>query len=279
MGKKGKERKVAEYYHRGVVCHLIGFDLALPLDIEMIRPGEDEVGAAKRLLDRVFREYPRFFDAVVGDAIYLEGPFVRFCQEHGKHVIAVLKENNPALLADARGVFDDEPPQVVFDGRRDIEYWDAEDFTSSSGIDTPLRVLHTLEHETKRERIAGKWKTKTEVHTWWWATTIPQAIMPARQVWQAGHARWEIENRIFNALVTYWSLNHCFHHKPTAILNFILTLFIAFVLVQTFYHRNLKPPQRQRFTLIAIASEIYLGLIARTGWRAPWFDKLLRSPP
>ena len=68
VGKKEKKRKVTEYYHRGVVCHLIGFDLALPLDVEMIRPGEDEVGAAKRLLERVFRDYARFFDAVVGDA-------------------------------------------------------------------------------------------------------------------------------------------------------------------------------------------------------------------
>jgi hypothetical protein len=31
-----KGEKVVEYYHRGVVCHLMGFDLALPLDVEMI---------------------------------------------------------------------------------------------------------------------------------------------------------------------------------------------------------------------------------------------------
>lgn len=279
MGKKGEERKVTEYYHRGVVCHLIGFDLALPLDIEMIRPGEDEVGAAKRLLERVFREYARFFDAVVGDAAYLEGPFFRFCQDHGKHVIAVLKDNNPALLADARGIFRDETPRVTHEGRRTIEYWDAEGFTSSSGIDMPLRVLHTQETETVRERIAGKWKEKTEIHTWWWATTIPQATMPSRQLWQAGHKRWAIENELFNTLVTHWRLNHCFRHESAAILNFILTLFIAFVLVQAFYRRNLKAPLRRRFTLIAIASQIYLGLMTLGAWRAPWLVDRLRSPP
>jgi len=44
---RGKE--VIEYYHRIVVCHLVGFDLALPLDLEPILPGEGEVIAAKRL--------------------------------------------------------------------------------------------------------------------------------------------------------------------------------------------------------------------------------------
>ena len=56
---KGEE--VIEYYHRVVACHLIGFDLALPLDLEPILPGEGEVIAGKRLLERVFKNYSKFF--------------------------------------------------------------------------------------------------------------------------------------------------------------------------------------------------------------------------
>ena len=74
-----------------MVCHLIGFDIAVPLDVEMLRPGEGEIIAAKRLLDRVLLDYGRFFDAVVGDALYLEAPFFNFCIEHGKHMVAVIK--------------------------------------------------------------------------------------------------------------------------------------------------------------------------------------------
>ena len=271
--------EVTEYYHRGVVCHLIGFDIAVPLDVEMIRPGEGEVPAARRLLERVFRDYPRFFDAIVADAIYLQGPFFDFCLSHGKHVVAVLKGNNPALLEDAKGLFQNEAPRTARDGKRTIEYWDAEGFTSASGIDAPVRVVHTLETETKRERIAGKWEEKTAIATWWWATTIPQEIMPARQVWQAGHGRWGIENELFNTLVTYWSLNHCFHHNPAAIENFILTLLIAFVLIQSFYLRNLKAPLRARLSLIAIASQLYLGLATLAPWRAPWLGPVAGLPP
>jgi len=52
--------------------------MAVPLDIELIRPGEGEVIAAKRLLERVLQRYGRFFDAVIGDALYLEAPLLPF---------------------------------------------------------------------------------------------------------------------------------------------------------------------------------------------------------
>ena len=76
---------VTEYYHQGVVCQLIGQELALALDVELLQPGEGEETAAKRLLERVFVHYPRYFDIVVGDALYFDAPFINFCLEHGKH--------------------------------------------------------------------------------------------------------------------------------------------------------------------------------------------------
>lgn len=260
---KVKDEEVIEYYHQGVVCHLIGFDLALPLDVEMIRPGEGEVVAARRLLERVFAAYGRFFDAVVGDAIYLEGPLFDFCRDHGKDVVAVLKENNPALLADARAIFAMQTPVVVHEGRRTIQVWDTEGFRSSETIAVPLRVLHTEETETKRERIAGQWVTTTKTSRWFWATTLSQRRCPSTVLRQAGHGRWDIENDNFNTLRRDGALNHCFKHDAVAIVNFLLTLFIAFVLVQAFYFRNLKAPVRRIFsTLIAITDELHAELAA-----------------
>jgi hypothetical protein len=51
---------VIEYYHRGVICHLIGFDMAVSLDVEMLQPGEGEIVATKRLLERVLDDCGRF---------------------------------------------------------------------------------------------------------------------------------------------------------------------------------------------------------------------------
>lgn len=270
--------KVIEYYHRGVACHLIGFDLAVPMDVELLRPGEGEVPAAMRLLERVLSNYPRAFHAVAADGLYLEAPFVNFCLEHKKHVLTTLKGDRRLLLQDAQGLFSDMEPGLWERTRQSVRFWDAEGFTSCEGIDTPLRVLHTEETVQKRRRIAGEWIETEEHHSWWWATTLPMELLSSRQLWQAGHARWDIENDHFNTLVTHWHLNHCFKHHPIAIVNFILTLFIAFVLVQSFYLRNLKPPVRKRFTLIGIARQLYAGLAA-ADVRALWLSPRRRKPP
>jgi hypothetical protein len=103
-------------------------------------------------------------------------------------------------------------------------------------------------------------------------TTLPAARLSTRLLWQIGHARWEVENDLFHTLATYWSLDHCFRHEPTAILNFTLTLFIAFVLLQSFYLGNLKPERRAHLTFIAIAQELLcaLAIMERS---APWLRR------
>jgi hypothetical protein len=264
-----KGERIIEYYHRVVACHVIGLDLPLPLDTEPILPGEGEVIAAKRLLARVMRNYPRFFDGVVVDGLYLEAPFFNFCLNHNKHVIAVLKSERRALMQDAAGLFRSMEPQILKEERREAQIWDTEGFNTFEGVDVPIRVLHAEEKEVKRHRIAQKWVWKTEEHDWWWASTLPISSAPTRLLWQAAHGRWDIENDLFDDMVTHWSMNHCYKHDANAIIAFLLTLFVAFVLVKAFYHRNLKPQLRARFSVIAIADEIHVG-IAAENFRAPW---------
>ncbi len=160
--------------------------------------------------------------------------------------------------------------------RRTVLLWEDEGF-SCEGSQTTLRVLYAQEGGEKRRRVAEGWIETVETHRWWWATTIPAELMPARQLWQAAHRRWDIENDLFNTLSTHWSLDHCFRHHPTAILNFILTLFITYVLLQSFYHRNLNPQRRVHFTLIGIAAQLYLGF-ADSG-PAPSVAHDPRAPP
>jgi len=264
---KGEE--VTEYFHRGVVFHLVGFPMAMPLDVEMIRPGEGEVIAGKRLLERVIRHYGRFFDVVLADALYMEAPFYNFCLQHHKHVITVFKGEQRVLFQDAQGVFSLMKPKIWKEGRCRIRAWDAEGFTTAEGIEVPLRVLHTEETVTQRHRQNHQWIEKTEVHPWWWVTTLPMSRLSTRLLWYIAHRRWEIENDLFHTLVTYWSLDHCFKHQPTAILNFVLTLFIAFVLLQSFYYGNLKTQRRLHLTLIGLATELHLGVVIMQ-IPAPW---------
>jgi len=251
--------EVTEYYHRVVACHLVGFALPLPLDVELILPGEGEVSAAKRLLERVFCRYPRFFDVVVADALYMEAPFIDFCSVHKKHVITVLKEDRLILMQDAKGIFKTIEPEIFTEANETVRVWDAEGFTTA-GTDKPLRVVYAQEAETKRKRIGGKWVETVNKHEWCWASTIPQAELSVRQLWKAGHQRWDIENDLFNVLVNHWHMDHCYKHEPNAIIAFLLTLFIGFIFVQSFYHLNLKNSMRSQFTIISITRQLYSSL-------------------
>ena len=108
-------QEVMEYYHQGVVCHLIGQSIALVLDVELLRPGEGEETAAKRLLQRVFAHYPRFLDIVVGDALYFDAPFINFCLDRHKQVIVTAKGDRRLLLQDAQGLFSQQSPGCWID--------------------------------------------------------------------------------------------------------------------------------------------------------------------
>ena len=236
-----------------------------------MRPGEGEVVAAKRLLERAITRYGRFFDVVVGDALYMEAPFFTFCLEHKKDVLAVLKGGR-ALLADAKGVFSLAKPKAWTEGCVRVRAWDQEGFTTAEGIEGSLRVLHTEEDVSIRERQHNRWVEKRGLHHWWWATTLPVARVSTRMLWRMAHRRWDIENDLFNTLVTHWSLDHCFKHEPTAIVTFVLTLFIAFVLLQSFYWGNLKRERRVHLSLIGLAMELSIGIVTmatRASWIPP----------
>jgi hypothetical protein len=266
------DREVIEYYHRGVVCHLAGQELALPFDVEMLRPGEGEEAAAKRLLERVFANYGRFLDVVIGDALYFDAPFINFCLDHHKHALVVIKGDQRLLLQDAQQVFGQQTPGEWSQGRRTVQYWDVEGFTSCEGVKEPLRVLHTEETTRHREQMTGK---EVEDHSsWYWATTLSKNQLDTYRFWRAGHARWDIENDCFNTLSAHLALDHCFRHEPTAIVNFVLTCFIAYVLLQCFWRGNLKPQfQKSIGSFIGMIEELYRGL--GSGCRAPW----LARPP
>lgn len=262
-----------------VVCHLIGCKLAVPLDAELILPGEDEIAAAQRLLERVFVNYRRFFDVVVGDALYNRASFINLCLGRRSHFIAVLKNNNKSLVEDLEGLIKLVRPKLWEEARVKVAGWDIEGF-HHTGVNKPVRVLHTQETETKRQRVGGQWREKTETHTWSWVTDITKQALSAPILRQAAHRRWDIENDLFGYLVTHYGLNHCFKHHPTAIINFILTLFIAYILLQCFYQRNLKPQlvTKLNLTLIAVSAKLYQGL-ADPQLHAPWLWYVSDLPP
>ena len=135
--------------------------------------------------------------------------------------------------------------------------------------------MSTAETLRRRERIAWQWEETEETTSWSWTTTLTKAQFSTRGLWRLGHDRWDIENNGFNVLSTHWGLDHCFKHTPEAIVNFLLTSFIVYALLQSFWRRNLKPAVRAGLTLIGLAAELDRGVV---GCRAPWAGLLARAP-
>ena len=257
------EREMAgsrlQYYHRSVLAMLVGGRIPFLVDLEPQRKGEDEVACALRLLERVLRGYPRAFDIVVADGLYLRAPFIRFLLKHGKDVVVVLKDERRDLLQDARGLFRLEPPTVVTEGPIVRRLWDVEGLTSWTALDTPIRVVRSLEERTVLRQRTGTPETMTS--DWIWATTLPPERASTRTVVQRGHDRWRIENDGFREMGTYWHADHIYCHHPEAITAFLLTLMAALNLFRAFVQLNIKPVLRERHTQLYFAQRLTAELL------------------
>ena len=124
---QGKEFPQTQYYPKQVYAQLSGSALSVILDFEPMRPGEEECATALRLLRRMRQRYGRrFFDLVVVDSWYPNGPFLKtVAAELGWAVIAGLKQQryeiHQEVLALTRGQKPTGP--VARDGRQ-REIWD-----------------------------------------------------------------------------------------------------------------------------------------------------------
>ncbi len=259
-----------QYYHRLIAFQIIAGDFNLHLDMELLKPGEDEVAAALRMLERVLRNHPRCFDVLVADAIYLRPSMIDFVRSHNKHLIAVLKANQPELLLEAQTLMGKQDP-VHFAGWKPsqaIELRDMEGFTTET-ITEAVRVVWSHEKTIRRERIAGEWETKEVVSDWLWATTMEQALAPAEIIAALGHDRWTIENQGFNELVTHWHANHYYHHHSKSIVVLWLMLFMAHAAFHCFHRRNLSPEWRKAHIAIHIAKLFAASLRGDNWWPPP----------
>ena len=255
-----------QYYHRYVLALLLHSEGVLPLDVEPQRPGEDEIAAAGRLLERVLTLYPRAFDLVMGDALYLDPRLTRLAQEHGKGFLAVLKDERRDLVVDARSLFAQVEPVVHRTGRTLSQWWDIEGFTTwPQGAET-VRVVRSVETTTVRRR--GTHTEEEGLSEWLWATSLPSARVPTAKLVALAHRRWSIENEGFNDLVNVWHADHVYKHNLNAMVVFWLLLCLVYNLVDVFLSRDLKPCLRDRYTRgqwrALIAAAFYEAL------RGPW---------
>ena len=257
------------YYHSIVMCQVVGTPFNPILDLELVRSGEGELVAAMRLLERLVKDYPRYFQIVTMDGLYLSAPVVKLLLRNGKHVVIVLKDKTRDVFEDAQSLFYTMESERLSSCGKSYQFWDLEHFHTWPQTGVTVRVVRSLEEETVRKRIAGKWEEKTETHDWWWVTTLPKEQVRTRAVTEIGHWRWEIENKGFNELVNHWGMDHCFKHHPVAIEAFLLTLACAYNLFHAFVSRNLNQQKWERFSHLYITRLLYQSLYSTNSSSSP----------
>jgi len=267
---QGNEVKKTQYYHKQVYAQLSGPRLSVILEVEPMRPGEEECAAALRLLRRMRKTYgPRFFDLVVVDSWYTNGPFLKtVVDELGWPVIAVLKQERYEIYQEAMALTRGEPTQVVERGHdpnlRRVEIWDVPALRLSDTYTEPIRVVRVRERWTERTQQGKESKSVEKEQTWIWVVAGELDGYDGATIRDFGHLRWKIENNAFGELTQHWHLTHCAHHKPVAVLALLWIKIIAFTLFHAFAIVHGKLFRLGKVTLQELRKRIYRSLLC--GW-------------
>lgn len=269
----GQKHPVTEYYHRYVFAQINGPKINVLLDLEPIRPGEDECAAALRLLGRVRRVYgPRFFDAITVDAWYVQGPFLRAVEKLGWQWVVVLKRQDMEVYQEAMQLSRGQKP-VVFDDQqrnRQVRLWEVKDLNFSKEYGQLVRVVRSEEQWVEKRVRGGRKRSEPRQSQWVWAASAGLDGYAAQVIYQAGHRRWGIENKAFNELTQAYHLEHCYHHEPVSMLAQMLILLLGFTLFTAFAELHNKLVRLGELTAKALTKELDLALEEDLPWEQ-WF--------
>jgi hypothetical protein len=262
---------VTEYYHRQVYAQIHGPDFSVILDVEPIRPGEDESAAAVPLLGRMRRLYgPRFFDVVTVDAWYATGPFIKAVQRLGWGVVSVLKQERYEIYQEATALTRGQPPRAWHQGGRAVDLWEVKDLPFTDAAVGPMRVVLAEERWEERQRRASRPQRVARNSRWRWLVSRELDDIDATVIWRIGHQRWGVENHAFNELTQHYHLTHCPRHEAAAIQTWLLILVLGFNLFELFVRLHGKLWRQGRTTLQEIARQLDRALEAVAQLQPLW---------
>ena len=225
------EGELRGHLHHFSLISIVGTELVLPFDVEPQHPGEGELAASTRLLERAVgllgRRYAGY---VVGDGAYAVAPFLHAANSCGLHVVARLKGNLPLLSAAAQARFATAPPTLTFlEGRDRVELWDADDFDPWETLEWPsVRVLRYRQHKADGTVVEAAW-----------LTDFPVKLVGSRALYRMAKSRWQIENGGFNDGKNRYGLERIRHHTATSLTATWLVVCLAMMIERLYRLRFL----------------------------------------
>jgi hypothetical protein len=248
----GELRTDIQYYHRIVVVALVSTPFPIPLGLRFQKNGEGEVTCALALLQDLDQQLGRrFLDVLVGDALYLQAPFVKAVERLGLIWAFTLKENQPELLREAERFTQGSPTGVHTEPGREIRYWHLP-HVDWPVADRLVRVVKTVRIEHRRRITVGekdgqRTKSKTaapQESTNFYATNFELGSISPLFIHQFSRSRWRIDTEVFQTITTDCHLKHPAVHQTTALVVLTMIRFLAYTLSLVFYHRQVRSHAR-----------------------------------
>jgi hypothetical protein len=251
---QGELQESIQYYHRIVAVTVVSTPFSIPLGIRFQDQGEGEVDCALALLRELHERLGRrFLDVLVGDALYLQKPFVQAVEALGLEWVFTLKENQPELLAEAQRLTTGLPDMEQSDSKQQIQLWHAPQVYWPVA-DRDVRVVKTLrtqkisqvriDNDLVKKQAA---KERVEKHsTNFFATNMQLDAIPPVFIYQMGQSRWAIDTEVFQTITTDSHLKQpsVHHGHDRALVMLTLIRLLAYTLTMVFYHRQVRSHHR-----------------------------------
>ena len=252
---RGETRTDIQYYHRIVAVVLVSASVPIPLGIRFQKNGEGEVACALALLkELIARLGRRFIDLLVGDALYLQAPFVKEIEALGLDWTFTLKENQPGLLSEAGRLMQGLPGTVSAEAGEDVQWWHLPE-VDWPVADRMVRVVKTVRssirhHVAVRDEDCHLIKSKVPVsqeYANFYATNFDLDSIPPLFISRLGRSRWRIDAEVFQTLTVDCHLKHPAVHQSTALVVLTMIRVLAYTLSLVFYHRQIRSRSSNRW--------------------------------
>lgn len=233
----GKQKKY--YYHKVLEAKVVlAPDLVISIDTEFIENEKEDVEkqdcelrAAKRLIERLKKNYPRLPICILADGLYAVMPFMAMCRGNKWSYLLNLKDGRQHVLSEDFKLFvEDDKFRFVYDGLCGEENGcgafrnHMEKVSLKEEICNVFEYRHSVEQEGETKEIRFVWVTNIKITK----ENLEEMIY-------AGRSRWKIENEGFNNQKNgIYEIEHLCSKDPNAMKNHYLITQIADSLMQLY---------------------------------------------
>lgn len=246
--ENGKTTKL--YYHKVLEAKIVLSDaVIISLGTEFIENEKEDVtkqdcemNAAKRLLRKIKKEYPRLPICIQADALYATEPFMELCREkyHWEYIFTQKDTRQKKLDESFEWIKsgDDSTRQTGLCKEKGTAFY-ANHVEEVAGKKQLMNVFE-YEYETKDK------KGMLQIIRFQWVTSLELTKRNLEEMIHAGRGRWKIENEGFNNQKNgLYRIEHLNSKNSNAMKNHYLLTQISDILMQLYlawnpYIRELK---------------------------------------